>query len=190
MPSIEHNMIANKNKDVEASVTKEYVVMSPEDEELLRKEMDDFGQQNEVAKKLKEDPLIKPEFDKKQALEKLLLFKKPYFKEVEIDGVVFKLKLLNSNEHNEVYQELLGLEDSNSQMSRTNLMLLAAVLTEVNGIKLEDAYSGPPEVKSSLKKKYYEISQWHSPLVSSLTNAYSLFVKEANQKYNPNFLGK
>jgi hypothetical protein len=176
MPNIEHNMLSKGKKDIdfEQQYQTEHVVddvtdeiyddlpFSNDDEEPF---VDDFSD---------DDAWIEQESKKKNTLEKLLLFKKPYCKEVEIDGVTFKLKLLNSNESNLVYKEIMKLS-SEEQLSKSSLMLLSASLIEADGIALEDTYSGPDDITSPIIQRYYELSQWHAPIINLLVKAYKDF---------------
>lgn len=197
-PQIHHNMIApgagTKEEVKELSV---YSVMSPEDEKLMKEyesslaseiaEMQNKKLYEDQVKKTLEDPVLEQELERKRTFEQLILFKKPKTTTVSIHGANFTLKLLNSNESNQVYKEVIALPKE-EQLVKTPLMVLAAALVSVNSVPLEEAYSGPKDIESVLLRKYYEVSQWHSPLVNALSTAYNSFTKDVESEYTKDFL--
>lgn len=135
------------------------------------------------------DPVMKQEIEKRKTLEKLLLFKKPITKSIELDGSIFKFKLLNSNDSAEVFTIMADFNDVEQQI-KVSLLLLSASLYEVDGVSLETAYDGPVEVQSDIVKRYHEISKWNAPLVNALTREYRKFVDDEEKRYSPDFLAK
>ncbi|MHA2069946.1 MAG: hypothetical protein ACXABY_36745, partial [Candidatus Thorarchaeota archaeon] len=145
MPTIDHKMMSHRQgkPDKNLKPATNMPVFTVDDataeQELFDEEMESVRNVIEGPEPEDEDllldPLLRADLDKKQALEKLLLFKKPHIKEVEVGEVIFKMKLLNSRENNEVYKELLRL-DEDEQLTKTSLMILSAALVEANGIKL------------------------------------------------------
>jgi hypothetical protein len=193
MPTIEHDLLPKRNVPPNLETT---VLESEEEEALFHQEMLEMQRsldpqpiQQQLEVDPLKDPLIEKELKKKKTLEKLLLFKTPHTKNVEIDGVVFTLKLLNSNESNTVLKEVMKL-DNEEQLTRSSLILLSAALIEANGIKLEETYSGPEEITSTILQRYYELSQWHAPIINLLVKAYQAFVAEVEGEFSQSFLNK
>ena len=133
-----------------------------------------------------DEPVMRLEAEKKRTLEKLVLFKKPITKEVKIDDVTFKFKILNSNDSAEVFGMLAGMPES-EQQAKINLLLLAASLTEANGLPIESVYEGPPV--APLMKRLSELARWNAPLVNALSREYRKFVDEEDKRYSADFLG-
>jgi len=132
------------------------------------------------------DPIMEQENDKRKALEKILLFRKAYTKEITIKESVFRIKILNANDNDAIFERVMQLTE-NEQVSRTPIMILAAALIDVNGIPVEELYEGE-ETPDVLYKKYYEISRWPAPLTKSLTRAYNQFSTDMDKEFSAPFL--
>lgn len=194
MVSIEHPMTSHRNqkeRNVVPQEMHEAVVMSPEDEEFVRRHMEELeAQAKEVEReedRLLDDPVIAAEIEKKRVLEKLVLFKRPHTKKVKIADIVFTLKILDPNENDAVYAEVLKFKPQ-EQLAKTSLMLLAASLIEADGVPIESTYSGPAEVENPMLQRYYELCKYPSPLVNQLIQAYQAFSSQVESQYSFDFL--
>lgn len=193
MASIEHPMTRHPNQkelNVKPQQVKETVVMSPEDEELIRQQMQELeakAQAGEVSQAVVEDPVIENEVKRKKALESLILFNKTHKRKVKVGNVTFTMKILNARDSDEVYEEVLRLS-AEDQVTKTGRMLLAASLIEADGVPLETAYNGPEEVDKPLLQRYHIISGWPAPLTNNLTNAYQKLLRESEQEFSFDFL--
>lgn len=206
MTNVQHSKFRNLgSKQVAPTLPQPQVhsVMSPEDEEFIKKmsSVMDMSSQSKVPAKemletmpapqkpLLDDAVIKKELQKKQVLEKLVLFRTPHITEVDIAGTKFRLKLLNTQDNSIVYSMIKDLSQD-EQITKTPIILLAAALVDVDGVKLEDAYSGPEEVTDPVKQKYYELCSWNLPVINSLAAAYRKFSDETEKEFSSNFLEK
>lgn len=192
MASIEHPMTTHHNQkelDVKPQVMKEAVVMSPEDEALVRKQMAEFEATVQEAAPVEQvkDPVIEEEVSRKRALEDLVLFSRPQLKKIKINNTVFSLKLLTARDSDEVYEEVLKLPSAD-QVTKASRMLLAASILEMDGVPLERFYTGPQEVDKTLLRKYYTISGWPVALTNSLNRAYKKMVADAEESFDFDFL--
>lgn len=188
-PSMKRRGSAAKPPQQEQRVT---TVLNAEDEAaLFDQEMAEVEQvassQPEVTMdQVLYDPVMEQENEKKKALEKILLFRKPFTKEIEIKESLFKLKILNANDNDAVFEHVMNLNE-NEQVSRTPIMILAASLLSVNDIPVEELYDGP-ETDDVLYKKYHEISRWPAPLTKSLQRAYNKFSGDMDKEFTTPFL--
>lgn len=198
MVTIEHPMTSRPNQkelNVQPQPVQETVVMSPDDEDLVREQIaknkeaieQKLKDQEAEREKLLKDPLIDAELKKKRALENLILFNQQHKKKVKVGQVTFTMKLLNANDSDEVYEEVLKLS-AEDQVTKTGRMLLAASLVEADGVPLETAYNGPTEIDRSLLQRYYIICGWPAPLTNNLTRAYQQIVKESEAEFEFDFL--
>ena len=192
MVSIEHPMTDHRNqKDINVvpQAMNELVIMSPEDEELVRMQMAEMDQvvQKRGDKLATEDPVIENELRKKAALENLVLFGKPHKKQVKVGNVTFTLKILSARDSDAVYQEVLRLP-TEDQVTKASRMLLAASLVEADGMPLQDAYTGPMEIDNVLLQRYYIISSWPITMTNSLNRAYQKLVSESEKEFDFDFL--
>jgi hypothetical protein len=130
---------------------------------------------------------LQKEIEKKNVLEKLLLFRQPVTKEVIIDGMTFRLKLLNSDDNVRVFRELKKL-NTDEQVVKTPVMLLAATILDINGIKLSEVYAGPVEITDPLVQAYYEINRWPVALINALSSAFQKFVNDTEAGFTKDFL--
>ncbi len=118
-----------------------------------------------------------------------MLFKKPKTKEVVIAGVKFRIKRMNPDESFDCYKKLLTLPDE-EQLVKVHIMTLSGALMDMNGIPIEDFYSGPEAIDDVVMRKYIELCTWDMPLLQILSKVYSDFIKEAEEEYTPSFLEK
>lgn len=167
-------------------------VMNADDEAVLfEQEMAEVEQvtksQPEVTmEQVLHDPFMEQEEEKRKALEKILLFRKPFTKNIIIKDSTFTLKILNANDNDAIFERVMQLNE-NEQVSRTPIMVLSAALMSVNGIPIEDLYEGEPN-DDILYKKYYEISRWPAPLTKALTRAYNEFSTNMDKEFSAPFL--
>ena len=177
-----------KNENIKATSIPTHTIDTAEEEERMMfeeqmQEIENIPPVNEVL----HDPFAEKELEKKNVLEKILLFRQPYVKVVTIKGVKFSLKILNANDNDAVFEKLLALKQS-EQMSRSPVMILAAAIMDIDGVKIEDLYDGPDDIEDLLLKKYYEVSRWPSPLTKSLTRAYNKFSENLDKEFDNDFL--
>lgn len=192
-----HPKFAKTQKSIQEtqgfSAPKVHSVMPPDDEDLLF--MQQMGavmeqvESNEEKITVLDDSALQKELEKKKVLEKLILFKSPVTKDFVIDGMNFKLKLLNSDDNVKVFRELKKLTPD-EQVIKTSLMLVAASLVDINGITLSEVYSGPAEITDPLLQAYYEINNWPVALSNALSEAFQKFTKETEQGFTKDFLKK
>lgn len=135
------------------------------------------------------DAVVQAELDKKRVFEKLVLFRGDHVTEVEAGGLKFKFKLLNANENAYVLKQMKKIP-ADEQVSKLSLMVLAAALVDVNGMKLEEASSAPAEITDPVLRRYYEINNWASPITNALGMAYHRFQTETEAAYTKDFLDK
>jgi hypothetical protein len=192
MSSFQHGMLPGKQKSSFRPVLpapKIPVVDAPDEEfdEPMSAEAD--PEQSIKVTESQPSASAQKQIAKKQALEKLLLFKQPQIKEIEISGVKFRMKRLNPDESYEVYKEVVNLPNE-EQLSKIDIMTLAACLIDMDGVLIEEFYSGPQDIKSVLVKKYVELCTWDMVLLRVLSKCYTAFVNEAEKEYTPDFLSK
>lgn len=157
-----------------------HTVAPPEDEEL-----DLSGDEDLFA----DDPLLQRELDKREAFEKLVLFKRPMTKEITVDGLVFTMKILTPSESSIMSEKLKDVPDDQT-VSRLKVLTLCLAIQDVSGIKLEDTFSGPADIKDVTSRRYYELQQWPSPLINNLFVEYNKFMQEVEKRYVPAFLAE
>ena len=133
------------------------------------------------------DAVMKAEMDRKSVFNKLVLFRGEHLTEIEAGGLRFKFKLLNANENAYVLKQIKKIP-TDEQMSKLSLMVLAAALVDVNGVKLEDAYTGPDEIVDPVLRRYYEINLWASPITNALSLGYHRFQAKTEAEYTKDFL--
>lgn len=175
-----------------------HVVGSPEgaaaphlmSEDILRAAQEDFRAIRSVELPIAEanfdDPLVQQELRKRETFERLLSFRKPTIKDITIDGMAYRFKILNPHETSEVIKLFMSLPEDERLNLRERMLLMSAALVSVNGYKLEDIYSGP-DVDDVLKK-YTQLSEWPNPLVNQLLRDFNDFVAEVKERYLPDFL--
>lgn len=192
-PSFSH---LNKQPTEPAREVPVHNIMPPEDEAVFAKQMELIEKTIAPPAKIEtgmpgllDDAVIKAQLEKKRIFEKLTFFKEEHIKQVVIAELTFSLKLLNSNENAYVWK-IIKAHSEDEQMSKLAIMILAAALVDISGVRLEDTYSGPPEIVEPVLRRYYEISQWHGPLVKVLTDAYTDFQNEVQGQYGKSFLVK
>ena len=134
------------------------------------------------------DPVMEKQEERRKAFEKITLFRQAFTKDVVIKDSTFVLKILNANDNDAIFERVMELTE-NEQITRTPVMILAASLVSVNGIKVEELYEGEP-TDDVLYKKYHEISRWPSPLTKSLTRAYNDFSESMEKEFTVPFLDK
>jgi len=193
MASIEHPMTSHvnqKEQNVVPQQMNEAIIMSPEDEEFVRRHMEELEAEvaGEALSQMETvDPVIEAEVKKKNILEKLVLFSKPHLKDVKCGDNIFQLKILTSNENDAVFSEIRKFTAS-EQFVKTSIMLLSASLLEADGVPIESIYSGPEEITNPMLQRYYELCKWPSPLINQLVKAYNEFVAEVEGEYTFDFL--
>lgn len=193
-PQISHPMIAHKKKVVEpAPEVPVHTVMSPEDE-LFAKQMAASeakyghmlqGAPDQVDSKV--DAILDRERKKQDVFNKLVLFKEDHFTTVSVAGLNFKLRLLNSMDNSFIMKEVKK-EPADEQLAAMSLLILAAAIDDINGVKFEDFYSGPSSIEHPILRKYYELRQWQRPVVNVLQKAYNDFQVSVEREYSKGFL--
>lgn len=172
---------------------KVHTVAPPDNEDMIfaaqmQQVMDSIDQQQQVPVQL-DDAILQKELEKKRVLEKLILFRQPVTKDVSIDGMSFKIKLLNPDDNVKVFKELKKLS-GDEQIVKTPVMLLAAALVDINGIRLSEVYSGPAEITEPLLQAYYEINKWPVALINTLSTVFQSFTEETEKGFTKDFLKK
>lgn len=169
-----------------------HTVAPPDDDMIFAAQMQEvmntMDHQSVVVNKI-DDSILQKELEKKKVLEKLIMFRQPVTKEVVIDGMIFKVKLLNPDDNVKVFKELKKLEGE-EQIVKTPIMLLAAAILDINGIKLSEVYSGPAEVTDPLLQAYHEINKWPVALINTLSKVFQGFTEETEQGFTKDFLKK
>lgn len=192
---IEHDKFKHMaNKESEGKEIPVHNVMPPDEEAAYMKQMSEIANSTPPPEELASKPpiddvFVEQELKKKAALEKLVMFKQPTLKKVDIGGVEFTFKLLNVKENAAVYKMIKELPQE-EQISKTSVVLLAAALVSADGIKIEDTYSGPSGITDPIMQRYYELSNWNMPIINALTKALNEFNNETTGKYNKDFLKK
>lgn len=136
---------------------------------------------------LADDPIIKEQLKRKSVLEKLVMFREPEYKLLNVQGSNFRFKILTAEDNNKVYSKIRSLPKE-EQITRSPIIMLAASLVDVDGVKIEEIYSGPQEITDPMEQKYYELSQWNMPLINTLISAYSKYTEELEKGYSSDFL--
>jgi len=173
-----------------------HTVSSPNDEEMFETQMaraqeayDDVSANPEKQAQVLRDPILDSEIKKQKVFEKLVLFKEDHYKEVELAGISFKLRLLNAMDNSFIMREVRK-EPTEDQISSLPLMILAAAIVDVNGVKLEEFYTGPDSIQDPTLRRYYELKQWAQPVVTILQAAFTSFREEIEKSYGNDFLDK
>lgn len=195
--TVNHPKFANMKASVQDTqgagpAPKVHSVMPPDEEDMIfAKQMQEVMAQVDVVQKpiQMDDSILQKEIEKKRVLEKLLLFRQPVTKEVLIDGMTFKIKLLNPDDNVKVFRELKKL-NGDEQIVKTPVMLLAAALLDINGIMLSEVYSGPAEITDSLLQAYYEINKWPVALINTISGVFQEFTDETERGFTKDFLKK
>lgn len=195
MATIQHPSMKRRDSaaPVAQQATRVTTVMPPEDEANMYEEDEELeelvSQQAVTPEQVMDDPVIENELRKKRTLEKLLLFKKPVYKEVQISDMTFRLKILTPQENKKVFSHIIAL-DEQSQIAETPNMILAASLVDVDGLKVEDTYDGDESIKDPILRKFYTLQTWPQPLIKVLNRAYNEFVGEKEKEFGADFLDK
>lgn len=193
MSNIEHPKFRNLGtKQVAATMPAPRVtrVTEPGDEEFMQQMASVMeALPTGPLKPIIDDAIIEKEMQKKKTLEKLVLFKTPHTTDVEIAGTVFKLKLLNTQDNAAVYSMIKDLPPED-QVTKTPIVLLAASIVDIDGMRLEDTYSGPDDIEEPIKMKYYELSSWNMPIINALAVAYRQFNDKIEKEFSSSFLDK
>lgn len=187
---VEHPNYKIKQKETSVNTQpKVHTVMPPEDEDFMS-QMAQAITENPVSLPPVEidDALVQKQLEKKSVLEKLVLFKQPHYKEVELSGITFRLKVLNADENAKVYSMIRELPED-EQLTKSPIVMLAASLVDANGIKIEDTYDGP-DIDDPMLKKYHELCKWHMPVINALVAIYREFSGEMEKEYSKDFLAK
>lgn len=192
-PQLEHPMMGNRNKKEEAPELPVHTVMPAEDEERFSKQMIEnealFAAASAKPKIVQTDGILDREMKKREVFNKLVLLKQDCTTEVNIAGLVWKLKLLDSTD-NEFVIKQIRKEAPEDQLLVMPLVQLAAAIVEVNGIRFEDFYSGPANIEDPILRRYYELRQWQRPVVNILQRAYTDFSLGVEKEYTKDFLVK
>lgn len=193
---IEHPMLARSNKASD-SLTPSlpevpvHTVMSPGDEAAFKQQMAQaeamFGKTMPDDGKV--DAILDREMNKREVFSKLVLLKEDRVTEAKLAGLTFKLRLLNSIDNGFVMKEIRK-EPAEDQLSSLTLLVLAAAIVDISGVKLEDQYSGPANVVDPTLRKYYELRQWQRPVINALQKIYGDFQTEVEKEYTGDFLAK
>lgn len=167
-------------------------VMPPEDEDEFMRGMQEVlsAPPPPDDQDILSDEVMQRELAKKKTLEKLVLFKQPVYKEVELAGARFKIKLLNVHESNNISKRIQNMPDEDGSPAKIALMLLSAALVSIDDIPLEDTYSGPEEIEDPVMRRYHEMCSWPMTLINALTDAQQAFVQEVNSDLSTDFLEK
>jgi len=205
MPQITHSSFAhmsNKEAAPAAPALPVYSVMPPEVEQqmfaaqmaaqdaamLQQAQTAPTAVQNGIPG-IMDDKAVQANLDRKKVFEKLVLFREDHTVEIELAGLKFLLKLLNANDNSYVLKYIKTVPPD-EQVSKLSIMVLSAAMVSVNGIKLEEVYSGPPEITEPVLMRYYELNQWHSPVITALSNEYYKFQSSVEKEYTKDFLAK
>jgi hypothetical protein len=189
---IEHPNFQNQNEPSQSPQQKVHTVMPPHDENAFMQEMSQLVQQvpeNQAPAPLVDDAVMEKQLAKKSVLEKLVMFKQPHYKEVELSGVVFRLKILNADENAKVYNMIRDLP-AEEQLTRSPIIMLAASLVDANGVRIEDTYNGPEIIDDPMVRRYNELCHWHMPVINALVAAYREFSGAMEKEYSKDFLAK
>ena len=196
-PQISHPMIAHKKKTTElAPDVPVHTIMPAEDEVMFDKQMQaaesDYGDllSNTISHENPQavDAILDREMKKRDIFNKLVLFKEDHYQEVSVAGLTFRLRILNSIDNSFIMKEVKK-EPADEQLASMSLLILAASIVDVNGLKFEEFYSGPKEIEHPTLKKYYELRQWQRPVVNVLQKAYNDFQVSVEKGYSKDFLG-
>ena len=197
MVQINHASMSHMHKDAEGPPKEVpvHTVMPPEDEAAFTAQMEKtesaFASQiplnmPEIAKD--PGPILEKESKRREVFNKLVLLKEDHYNEVTIGGLAFKLKLLNSDD-NEFVMEAVK-EQPGDRLANLSRLVLAAAVTEVNGIRFEEFFTGPASIQSPIMRRHYEIKQYQPPVINALQRAYSDFQASVEGEYTHDFLGK
>lgn len=195
-PQIEHPMLARNNRSQETLTPSlpeipVHTVMSPDDEVAFKQQMAQaevaFGKV--LAPDAKVDSILDREMNKHEVFSKLVLLKEDRTTEISVAGLKFRMRLLNSIDNAFIMKEVRK-EPAEDQLTSLTLLVLAAAIVDISGVRLEDRFSGPGTIADPTLRKYYEIRQWHRPLVNTLQKAYGDFQTSVEKEYTGDFLAK
>ena len=133
------------------------------------------------------DAAVQAQIDRKRVFDKLVLFKGDHITEIRLSGLKFRLKLLSANDNVYVLKQMKTIPPD-EQISKLALMVLAAAIVDVNGIRLEEAYAGPAAITDPILQRYFELNQWANPVVNALSTAYHKFQTGVEAEYTNDFL--
>lgn len=193
MANIQHPSMKRRDSagEIPQEETRVATVMPPEDEAFAYDEDEEFEemvrQQGVSADQVMEDPVIEQELEKQKTLERLMMFKKPVFKEFTIDGLRFKLKMLTPSETHKVFTHIVALEEQ-TQVAKTPNMILAAALMDVNGVRVEETYDGDPAIVDPILRRFSILQSWPQPLIKTLNRAYNEFSTAKEKEFSYDFL--
>lgn len=194
--AINHPKFSNLKSSVadpqEVEPARVHTVMPIDDDMIFAKQMESVMSQASMSQAEPihvDDTILKKEMEKKRVLEKLIMFSRPVTKQVSIDGMDFTLKLLNPDDNVKVFRELKVLT-SDEQIVKTPVMLLAAAIQDINGIKISEVFSGPAEITDPLLQTYHEINKWPVSLINAISSAFQEFVEETEKGFTKDFLKK
>jgi hypothetical protein len=173
------------------SATPVYDVRPPSEEELFNAQMEQAEAQYAEAQinpaPIMTDEMFQAQLQKKEAINKLVMLREPMTKVVGIDGQSFRIRLINPNDSAKIVKALQDTPEE-ERMARARVLALCAVLMDVDGIKIEDIYSGPKEQNDPFWQRYWEISLWPSLLVNRLFDAMDEFSASIEKRYADSFL--
>lgn len=165
------------------------VGMPGDEDEAFAKQMraSEVAYAHMPAAPIMEDEMLLAQDKKRAAINKLVMLREPLVKIITIDGSAFKIRLLTPTDSAKVIASLQTL-DEEERFSKARLLALCSALMDVDGIRLEDIYSGPPEQTDPFWMRYYELSQWPALLVNRIFDAMDAFAQETDKKYAESFL--
>lgn len=138
----------------------------------------DFGPPDAVNEK---DPFTKEaqqEALKKSELSDLFLL--GFIEEdKEIGNFVFKMKTLSNGEIKEITKVINVVSKDASQIVGTQDIILAYSIVSVNGVSLEDIYSGSEKEMSPLRKRLDVIKGLQSSVTTELLSFYTQISKKS-----------
>jgi hypothetical protein len=175
------------DKNLKQQEVKVFTVEPPDtDDEIFDKQMALMEKAIEEAPPPPDDPILKTELNKKMAFEKLMFLSKDSYKEIEFSGLLFKFKVLKSNDNAKILSVLI--KSNIDETYKASVMGLAASIVSVNEIPFENFYTGDPKIVDPLVRKYSELSNWPAFMVTSLMSLSNGVQFEMEKEFNRDFL--
>jgi hypothetical protein len=197
--NIKHPMVGNRKptpgaaqpQTVQNQQPRVFTVAPPEDERHLEPEQSFDSvyesQENPLNSIEQNDELFRRQAERREVMNKLVFLRNSHVRTVTLDGTKFTIKILAPTENARISSMLKDIPEA-EQLSKIATIMVSAAIVDVDGIRLEDVYSGPSTTTDPIMQKYYEISQWPAPLVNSLFSEYNNFLRETEERYSPDFL--
>lgn len=122
-----------------------------------------------------------------EVINKLLLFTQPLIKEVSINDMKFRFRMLTPADSAHVGNILNSFPEADQTVLKSRILNLAAALIDIDGVSLESIYTGKLS-RDVVLMRYSELLKWSNPILNGVMVAYEKLVDDVKQEYMPDFM--